>query len=237
MQRPAITQYALLALIACTFLFAGAAQSATIASWDIAGSDGNTASFVTPNPGTIATDLTPNGVTPWAGGFCCFTAASDWGTSGVAPDLAKYFSFSAGADTGFSITFEDISLSLFRGAGGGVHGAEQWQLRASHDGFSSAVAAFDISASASDEQVLFSNIDISSVGTHTGIVEFRLYGFNYTNPSDFSGLGNQAGTFPLTGTGTDLIIEGAIGVVPEPNTTLLTGLGLAGLALSGRRYR
>lgn len=219
------------------FLCATTSQSATIATWDIAGSDGNTAVALTPNAGTLATDLTPVGVTPWAGGFCCFTAAADWGTSAAAPDLAKYFQFSAGADTGYSITFEEASLSLFRGVSGGLHGADQWQLRASHDSFSSIVASFDISASASDEQVLFEDVDLSAIGTQTGLIEFRLYGFNYTNAADFSGLGNQSGTFPLTGTGIDLIIEGGIALVPEPNAALMIGLGLIGLSLGGRRYR
>ncbi len=224
-------------VVTCGFFFATAAQSATIATWDIAGSDGNTAVALTPNAGTIATSLGPVGVTPWPGGFCCFTAAADWGTSAIAPDLAKYYQFSAGADAGYSITFADASLSLFRGIAGATHGADQWQLRASHDGFSSIVASFDISGSATDEQVLFTNVDLSVIGTQTSLVEFRLYGFNYTNAADFSGLGNQPGNFPLTGTGIDLIIEGGITLVPEPNAAIMIGLGLIGLGFGGQRYR
>ncbi len=172
-------------------------------------------------------------MTPWPGGYCCFTAASDWGTSAAAPDLTRYYEFSVTAAAGTWIVYEDITLSLFRGVQAGDHGAELWQLRASHDGYASSLAAFDISASAADEQTLFSGVDISAVGTRTGTVTFRLYGYDYTAATDYSGLGNHPGPTPLTGTGSDLVMGGQL--VPEPVTLAQLGLGLAMLAFAGRR--
>jgi len=212
--------------------FAGAVQATTIAEWDVAGSDGQTALVLTSAPDTSATDLVPVGVTGWPGGFCCFTAASGWG-SGVIPDLAKYYEFSTTADPGHAILYQDITLSLFRGIQGANHGAELWELRSSVDGFAAPVLSFDLSASAADEQVLFANQDISSLGSQFGTVTFRLYGFDYTAATDYSGLGAHPGPTPLSGTGSNLSIEGVI--LPEPGTGLLVALGLAVLGLRARR--
>jgi hypothetical protein len=220
-------------VVCAVLLLAPVASAAPIINWDILGSDGNTAAAVGLSPEVSGTDLTPVTVTPWPGGYCCFTAASDWGTSAAAPDLTRYYEFSVTAAAGTWIVYEDITLSLFRGIQAGNHGAELWQLRASHDGYASSLASFDISASLADEQTLFSGADISAVGTRTGTVTFRLYGYDYTAATDYSGLGNQPGSTPLTGTGSDLVVGGQL--VPEPVTLAQLGLGLAMLAFAGRR--
>ena len=230
---PAIPRTASLWAVCAILLLAPLASAAPIINWDILGSDGNTASAVGLLPEVSGADLTPVNVTPWPGGYCCFTAASGWGTSAAAPDLTRYYEFSITADPGYWIVYEDITLSLFRGVQAGNHGAELWQLRASHDGYASSLAAFDISASAADEQTLFSNVDISALGTRPGTITFRLYGYDYTAATDYSGLGNHPGPTPLTGTGSDLVVGGQL--VPEPVTLAQLGLGLAMLAFAGRR--
>ena len=219
-------------VVCAVLLLAPVASAAPIINWDILGSDGNTAAAVGLSPEVSGTDLTPVTVTPWPGGYCCFTAASDWGTSAAAPDLTRYYEFSVTAAAGTWIVYEDITLSLFRGIQAGNHGAELWQLRASHDGYASSLAFFNISASAADEQTPFS-ADISALGTQPGTVTFRLYGYDYTAATDYSGLGNQPGSTPLTGTGSDLVVGGQL--VPEPVTLAQLGLGLAMLAFAGRR--
>ena len=128
-----------------------------------------------------------------------------------------------------------ISLALFRGVQGANHGAELWDLRASTDGFASSdlfLSTFDISASGVDEQIPFLGVDISALGTQAGSVTFRLYGYDYTSPADFSGLGNDSG-WVISGTGSNVIIEGT--VVPEAPTGSLLGGGLALLAVRRRR--
>jgi len=208
---------ALLRVVCVLLLLAPAASALPIIDWDVLGSDGQTAAVLSTVQDVSGTALTPVNVTPWPGGFCCFTAAADWGTGAAAPDLTRYYEFSVTAAAGYEIVYEDITLSLFRGLQGTDHGAELWQLRASHDSYASAVASFDISWSGADEQILFSNVDISAVGTQLGTVTFRLYGYDYTSASDYSGLGNHPNTWPLSGTGANLTVGGAGGPrAPDP---------------------
>lgn len=222
--------------VACAILaLASAASAFPIIEWNIGGSDGQTASILTSASQVSGTDLVPVNVTPWPGGYCCFIAASDWGTSDTDPDLDKFYEFSVTAAPGHAIVYEDISLSLFRGIQGGNHGAELWELRASHDGYMGTLALFDLSSSGADEQIPFSGVDISAVGAQAGTVTFRLYGFDYTSPTDYSGLGNHPGPSPLWGSGSDLVVGGR--VVPEPKSLAQLGLGLAMLAFAGRKRR
>ena len=220
-------------VVCAILLLAPVAGAAPIIAWDILGSDGQTASALSLDPDVSGTDLTPVNVTPWPGGYCCFTAAAGWETSAAGPDLTKYYEFSVTAAATHSIVYQEIALSLFRGIQGTDHGAELWQLRASYDGYASTLAFFDISSSAADQQILFSNVDISAVGTQSGTVTFRLYGYDYTAPGDYSGFGNHPGPTPLTGTGTNLTVGGQL--APEPVTLAQLGLGLAMLAFVGRK--
>jgi hypothetical protein len=220
-------------VVGAALLLSRVASAAPIIEWDILAATGQTASASSSVPEVSGTDLTPVNVTPWPGGYCCFVAAADWETSAAGPDLTKYYEFSITAAVGYSIVYEDITLSLFRGIQGGNHGAQLWQLRASHDGYAGVLAFFDISGSAVDEQTPFSGVDISAVGTQPGTITFRLYGYDYTSSSDYSGLGNQPGSTPLSGTGSDLIMGGQL--VPEPMTLAQVSLGLTMLALAGRR--
>ncbi len=227
-----------LCLVCAILALAPVASALPIIDWDILGSDGQTATVLSAVPNVSGTDLTYANVTPWGGGYCCFTAAAGWEASSAAPDLSKYYEFSITAAVGHSTVYEDITLSLFRGIQAPDHGADLWQLRSSHDGYAGSLAVFDISGSAADEQTLFSAVDISAVGTQSGTVTFRLYGYDYTSAADYSGFGNQPGpggtpTEPLSGTGSNLIVGGT--VVPEPATLAQVGLGLAMLAFAGCR--
>lgn len=215
-------------VLAVVLAAATPAAAIPITTWNVAGSNGQTAAVLASEPLTTATDLVAVNVTPWPGGYCCFTAAAGWS---LAFDASRYFEFSVTADPGHSIAYDSITLSLFRGISGATHGAESWQLRSSVDAFGSTLAGFSLAGSAGDEQVLFAGVDISALGTQSGTVTFRLYGYDYTAPGDYSGLGAQPGTTPLTGTGSNLILDGT--VVPEPSTAVLVTLGL--IVLGSRR--
>ena len=165
-------------------------------------------------------------------------AASGWGASAVAHDPGRYYQFTITAAPGYEIGYETIDLALFRGVWGGGHGAELWDLHASVDGFGVSditLGTFDISASAADTQTVFAGHDISALGTQAGTVTFRLYGYDQTQPGDYSGLGNDDGTWLIFGTGLDPVVSGTIAAVPEPTRSALLWLGLLGLAATGSR--
>lgn len=220
----------------CVLGFSTTASALPIVEWDLANATGQTAAVLNLATNVTATDIAPSGaVTAWSStAQDGFIAASGW--PAAAPDPARYYEWTVSAAAGFAIDYQSITLALFRGIQGADHGAEQWDLHASTDAFAAsdiALQTLDISASAADEQMLFSALDISALGSQAGTVTFRLYGYDYTAPGDFSGLGNDSGWL-IGGTGANPLIDGNIvTVVPEPGTALLVMLGLA--ALGARR--
>jgi hypothetical protein len=228
------------AILAIGLLVLGLSTSAValpIVEWDLANATGQTAAVLSAATNTSATAIAPSGaITAWSStAQDGFIAASGWGVA--APDAARYYEWTVSADAGFAVDYQSITLALFRGIQGGTHGAEQWDLRASTDGFAAsniALQTLDISGSAADQQTLFSALDISALGTVAGTVTFRLYGYDYTQPADFSGLGNDSGWL-IGGTGINPLIDGSVvTVVPEPGTALLVGLGLIALGVRRR---
>lgn len=211
------------------------AAAAPIATWDIANAPGSGAAVGFAATGVTATALTAVGVTPWTFGQTGFVAAAGW-APGLAPDPGRYFEWSVTSAPGSAVQFSSMALALLRGIQGANHGAQLWDLRASSDGFASSVLVqtLDISSSAADTQVIF-NVDLSTLGTQAGTMTFRLYGYDYTSPSDYAGFGNDSG-WVIFGTGVDLGVDGTVvSVVPEPASLPLVGLGLAVVAAGRRR--
>lgn len=228
----------LLSIALAATMLAGQASAIPIVEWDLANATGQSATVLTNVADLTASDITASaGLTPWSStAEDGFIAASGW-APGAAADPSLYYEWSITADPGHMISYQSITLALFRGVQGAQHGAEQWDLHASTDGFASsniALQTFDISASGVDEQIIFSGADISSIGTVAGTVTFRLYGYDYTSPTDFSGLGNDSGWL-ITGTGTNPVVDGM--VIPEPGTGVLLLTGLLGLGLTRSRSR
>lgn len=215
------------------------AQAAPIVTWDLANATGQQADVLATAANVSATAIDEVGVSQWTStAQDGFVAASGW-PSALSYDPTRYFEWSVSAAVGFEVSYQTFDVALFRGIWGGGHGAELWDLRASGDAFASAdvaLGSFDISASAADEQIQFVGHDISALGTRTGTVTFRLYGYDQTQAGDYSGLGNDSGWL-IGGTGLDPVVGGVVQAVPEPPPTLLALLGLLGLLAGGTPRR
>ena len=205
-----------------------------ILEYDMAAADGRTAQVAATATNTAASTLTATGVNTRnpSQGYTGMVAARNWPTASN-PALGKYFEFSLTADPGNSVTYDSLTLALFRDyRNANRHGAESWQMHASTDGFSLSdilLLSLDISGSSSNEQIVFSDQDISAFGTQVGTVTFRLYGYDRRGSNVYAGLANEDGT-NLTGTGTNLILNGFVNPpapLPEPMTIVVLALGAA----------
>ena len=203
-----------------------------ILQYDIAGADGVTAQVADIAANITATELGTEGVTTRrpGGEYDSMVSAMRWPTVSV-PDPGKHLEFAVTAGPGYTVSYDSITFALFRDYNSASdYGAESWQLHGSIDAFSASdifLFSVSIAGSGPDEQVVFSQQDISVLGTQSGTVTFRLYGYDAGRNNSYAGLGNEEGTY-LTGTGSDLILEGLVSPpspAPEPMTILVLALG------------
>jgi hypothetical protein len=228
-----------IAALACVGL-AVHAGAATLVVWDLASATGQQADVGSLAANVGAGPIDEVGVVQWPNtGQDGFVAARGWSPDPLAYDPARYYGWSVTAAPGFEIRYGQLELALFRGIGGGGHGAERWDLHASVDGFASsdlALGTFDLAGQGADVQTAFA-ADLSALGRVGGTVTFRLYGYDQTYAQDYSGLGNDDGTWLIYGTGLDPTLSGVVfpdsasSGVAEPGAAALVGLSLAGFVL------
>jgi hypothetical protein len=234
-----------LSIVFLLALCPASARAIPIVTWDLANATGQQVDVLSTAVNVTASVIDEVGVTEWGStAQDGFVAARGWANSPTTYDPTRYYQFSISADPGFEITYQTLDIALFRGINGGGHGAQMWDLHASTDGFSVVdldLGTFDISASGVDEQTPFLGHDVSAIGTQAGTVTFRLYGYDYTSVADYSGFGNDDGTWAISGTGVDPVVGGTVTAagsgVPEPAALWLAGSGLFGMLILGRPRR
>lgn len=215
--------YALAALVAVAG--AGVASGDVITSWLNVGQPGNQAfsPVSTQAANVTGTNLVRgSGLTPSAASNSL--SASNWQFG----DANDYFAFGFVVDGGYAANLESLWIGMrSSNTGPGLMG-----LFYNGDGFSSALATFDMSPGS-----VFVNaiVDLSSLAGLTGAVEFRL--MMTANIAANGGSVGTAGTFRVGdhfdgANFTEMRVTGS--VVPTPASFVLMGLG--GL-IAGRRRR
>jgi hypothetical protein len=209
---------------------------AQLVTWDISAAKENTSPTVSPTGNdpnvsggllTAEASMTANAGELGVSGHFLF---SPWQTAAAPVITANYFQFSITADPGFQIAFTTVGYSL------AALSTPSWQLRSDVDGYASNFGTHTISVDAKQNPL---TDDVSALGTRTGTVTFRLYGYNYDNtPGSFDGLANNNGFFGPAGSGRNLVINGTTSAVPEPHQyAIIAGLGLLGFAVYRQRNR
>jgi len=165
----------------------------------------------------------------WGGAVLDSTKFMTWS---VTPTAGNQIDFT-GANATFALTFDWDSPV-------GLHGAETWELHASTDGFASSNIPLGSPMTLSTAlQQVQESVPLGVLAAQTGTVTFRLYGYNDTKQdpnSDSAGLAFRGA--PLTGTGANLVINGAVSAVPEPSSYAAVFGALAfGFVFLTRRLR
>ena len=184
--------------------------------------------FVTPEP------LSMEGLSPMNAGTSGLFFARGWPT-GETMDETIYFEFRLIILPDYEANLNSLTYAFGREDWAGNAGADNWELHISYDAFdlhdelletvdTSGVADYFTPIPAT---ALTVTTDLTGLGTRTGEVWFRWYGYGGTG-SFASGFINQGGF------GSNVILDGTLNEVPEPMTlTLLAG----GAVLLGRRRR
>ncbi|MGJ8678358.1 MAG: PEP-CTERM sorting domain-containing protein [Akkermansiaceae bacterium] len=200
---------------ACTLL-AGAAQAATLATFDFTGGSlvATTQDFGTSGDITLGADYTADAV---AG--TVFNTSAGFGTNTAVADQQALFLYTVSGLVGNErLTLDSITLTTAQ-----TGGANSFRIQAYAAG---AAASLGV-----DPVVNTGSTDVFVFDQNTS---------NYTElqngDSLLVGWGARDGNNPPTRVDYDnLILSGTITVVPEPSSSALLGLGFAGLLLRRKR--
>lgn len=206
------------------FSYVNCAQSAIISEWNLTGEPGNSSFVAATNSAVniIGMNLTRgSGLTPRT------TTNSFNSGSWHNADPDEYLSFGFSVADGFAVDLTELAIALrSSNSGPGFLG-----LFYSGDNFSNSLATFTQSGDSVNEQL----VDLSVLNGLMGNIEFRIQVTDNTSAS--GGTIGSLGTLRIDEpAGSNMLFNGTITAVPEPQSYVmfLAGLGLLGWA--SRRY-
>ncbi len=198
----------------------GSAQ--TLITWDTSAASGSTVSITATESETnfSGSDLVRGSGLSVVSGTGVFSSSGFSGT-----DADDYVQFGFTVDSGVAANLGNFTITTSTSnTGPGTLG-----LYSSTDDYASTLYTFNQSETSSIDHT----IDLSSMGSLTGIVLFRIFEIGDTQ-ADGDGATASGGSFRVA----DLVIEGSISAVPEPSTyAALAGVAALGLAAFRRRNR
>jgi len=234
--------------LACLGLVSvGEIAQAQIVQYTISNGTGTSTSLsaTTTDPGVNVSSLTSAGSLTTSGSQITVPGTFTFGTwgAGASPDTTKYIDFSITPTAGNQVAYSTISFAV--GARMNVaHGADLWDLQYSLDGFGTAGTQLGSTITVSlagsgfrGNTTLVNNLDISAIGTQTGTVTFRLFGYDDTSAG--SHVAGLVGTGNANlGGGQELTVNGTVSAVPEPSSYAAVFGALAfGFVFITRRLR
>lgn len=222
---------ALVAAAAVLCLTAGTAHADYVAQWDTTGKTGTETSI----SGTGSANVTADSLVRGAG-LSASSASNNFGSTGWnGVNANDYYQFGISVADGYTVTLDDLYIATRSSATGpGTIG-----LYTSQDNYTTALYTITQPSAAYVNSV----IDLSSLGTLTGAISFRLMEIGDTAPN--GGVTASGGTFRagdyydgstaqnimLTGTTTETPVP-----TPIPAAAWLMGSGLLGLAGLRRKH-
>nr|WP_319493799.1 hypothetical protein [uncultured Desulfobacter sp.] len=220
----------LLLVLAAVFLIAGSAQADIVANWDMYGEPGDQ-EFT--EPAGAADYITAFDMFRGSGLSNGQTGANSLNSTGWGgTDTDDYIEFGFSVADGYEVTLSELWLGTrSSNTGPGTIG-----VYSSVDDFNTPVYTITQQGKSYSNSI----IDLSSLGTITCDFSVRLYEIGNLQADD-EGETSDSGTFRITdyydnGTYTDVQFVGTVAAsggastVPVPNTVILLGWGLIGLA-------